>query len=51
MIKLLLENIVKFIEGGYKRIRSSNDQATVVIYEVKNRDGVIFTRIDIFMRG
>ena len=51
MIKLLLQSIVKYIDGGYKKIRASSGKTTVVIYEVKNKDDVIFTRIDIFTRA
>jgi len=48
MIKLLLRLIVNYIDGGYKKVRGSNDKNTIVVYEVKSHDGVIFTRIDIF---
>ena len=50
MIKLLLENIVKYMEGSSKRVRASDNESTIVIYEVKNKDDVVFTRIDIFTK-
>ena len=49
MIKLLLNLLLKYIDGGYKRIRGSSDEFTVVIYEVLSKEeNVPFTRIDIF---
>jgi len=50
MIKLLLQSIEKYKNGGYKRVRDSNGKTTIVVYEVKNKDNVSFTRIDIFTR-
>jgi uncharacterized protein YifE (UPF0438 family) len=50
MIKLLLTLIVKFIDEDYKRQRSSDDNFTIVIYQVTNKLGVEFSRIDIFTK-
>ncbi len=50
MIKFLVETIVKFIDGGYKRVRYTSGKNTVVIYQVLNKQGVSFTRIDIFTK-
>jgi hypothetical protein len=50
VIKLLLTLILKFVEGGHKRQRDSNDTFTIVIYQVLNKLGIEFTRIDIFTK-
>jgi uncharacterized protein YifE (UPF0438 family) len=51
MVKLLLTLILKFIDEGYKRQRSTDGTFTIVIYQVINKLGIEFTRIDIFTRG
>ena len=50
MIKLLLTLIVRYIDGGYNRVRATEDDITIVIYKVTNKLGVNFTRIDIFTK-
>jgi len=42
--------ILKYIDGGFKRLRESSGKFTIVIYEVTNKDNVSFTRIDIFTK-
>ena len=50
MVKLLLQLLVRYIDGDYKRVRESNSRNTIVIYEVTNKFGIGFTRIDIFTK-
>ena len=51
MIKLLLKLLLQYIDGGYKRVRGSRDEFTIVIYEVLSKvENEPFTRIDIFTK-
>jgi hypothetical protein len=50
LVKLLLENLMRYIDGGYNKIRASNLYNTIVIYEIEDKNGKPFTRIDIFTK-
>jgi hypothetical protein len=51
MIKLLLSLILQYVEHDHVKIRGSNDDFTIVIYQVTNKLNTEFTRIDIFTKG
>ena len=48
MIKLLMVALYEYCTKELKRYRASDEEHTVVIYEVTNKVGVTFTRVDIF---
>jgi hypothetical protein len=48
MVKLLLELLRDYIDGGFRRRRASNEDFTIVIYQIINRAKRELTRIDIF---
>lgn len=48
MIKLILAGLQEYYTKKLKRYRSSDEEHTVVIYEVTNKAGVTLTRIDIY---
>jgi hypothetical protein len=50
MIKLLLTTLLQYVEKELKRIRASNDNFTIVVYEIVDKQGIPFTRIDIFTK-
>lgn len=50
MIKLLLTLLLEYIDNNLKHIRRGNDTNMITIYEVTNKDNVVFTRIDIFTK-
>lgn len=51
MIKLLMTMLYEYTEKRLKRLRSSDENFSIVIYEVTNKENVTFTRIDIFTKG
>ena len=51
MIKILLKTLMDYIDSGYVKTRSSEGVFTVVCYEVRNKLGEQFTRVDIFTRN
>jgi hypothetical protein len=48
MIKLLMTSLYEYCTKELKRYRASDEEYSVVIYEVTNKVDVTFTRIDIY---
>ena len=41
---------MQHIDSCHNKVKASNGNNTVVVYTIKNKDGVPFTRIDIFTK-
>jgi hypothetical protein len=50
MLKLLSTMLLEYCNNNLRKLRKTEGKFTIIIYDVKNPEDIIFTRIDIYTK-